>query len=343
MQPRPSSLPSTLAPAPAPTPTDRAPAPAAPRDRVSAARPGGSPTVSSATSGLAEETRSGLAEEPTSGLAEQDRPVRGPARGRERGAASRGRRMTQLLVGLVLYGIAMAAMMRAAIGIEPWDVLAQGITVRTGIPFGLVTNIVGGLVLLFWIPLRQRPGLGTVLNVLLVGPSAQFGLWAIPQPAELWARILLFAGGLVLIAIASGLYIGAQHGPGPRDGLMTGLHARTGRPIWLVRTAIEATVLLIGWLLGGDVGWGTLAVVAFIGPLVHVTIPLFALRVNAPARTALPAAASAAASTGASTARTAADLDSGAAASDHERLVESDAASRARTARDGGGWPFARR
>nr|WP_210415847.1 hypothetical protein [Humibacter ginsenosidimutans] len=214
--------------------------------------------------------------------------------------ATRSWRMAQLLVGLFLYGIAIATMMQASIGIEPWDVLAQGIMLRTGIPFGLVTNLIGALVLLLWIPLRQRPGIGTVLNVLLIGPSAQFGLWAIPEPGALWGRILLFAGGLVLIAIASGLYIGAQHGPGPRDGLMTGLHARTGRPIWLVRTAIEASVLLIGWLLGGNVGWGTLAVVVFIGPLVHVTIPLFALRVEPAAK----------------------DADT--------RLIESDAASRGR-------------
>lgn len=193
--------------------------------------------------------------------------------------ASRARRVTQLLAGLILYGIAIATMMQATIGIEPWDVLAQGITLRTGIPFGLVTNLVGAVVLLLWIPLRQRPGLGTVLNVLLIGPAAQFGLWAIPQPAELWARILLFAGGLLLIAIASGLYIGAQYGPGPRDGLMTGLNTRTGRPIWLVRTGIEAVVLLAGWSLGGNVGWGTLAYALCIGPLVHIAIPLFALRV----------------------------------------------------------------
>lgn len=193
--------------------------------------------------------------------------------------ATKTRRIVQLLVGLFLYGIAIATMMQATIGIEPWDVLAQGITLHTGIPFGLVTNLVGGIVLLLWIPLRQRPGLGTVLNVLLIGPAAQFGLWAIPQPDPLWARILLFAGGLLLIAVASGLYIGAQYGPGPRDGLMTGLNARTGRPIWLVRGAIEATVLLIGWLLGGNVGWGTLAYALCIGPLVHLTIPLFALRI----------------------------------------------------------------
>jgi uncharacterized membrane protein YczE len=192
--------------------------------------------------------------------------------------ASPARRRIQLLAGLFLYGIAIATMMQATIGIEPWDVLAQGITVRTGIPFGLVTNLVGAVVLLFWIPLRQRPGIGTLLNVLLVGPSAQFGLWAIPQPDQLWARILLFAAGLLLIAAASGLYIGAHYGPGPRDGLMTGLTARTGRPIWLVRTGIEAVVLLVGWLLGGNVGWGTLAYALCIGPLVHVAIPLFALR-----------------------------------------------------------------
>ncbi|WP_207205395.1 YczE/YyaS/YitT family protein [Microbacterium protaetiae] len=192
--------------------------------------------------------------------------------------ASRGRRLVQLLVGLFFYGIAIATMMQATIGIEPWDVFAQGIMLHTGIPFGLVTNLVGALVLLLWIPLRQRPGIGTVLNVLLIGPAAQFGLWVIPQPQALWARVLLFAAGLVLIAAATGLYIGAQHGPGPRDGLMTGLHARTGLPIWLVRTGIEATVLAVGWLLGGNVGWGTLAVALCIGPLVHVSIPLFALQ-----------------------------------------------------------------
>lgn len=197
--------------------------------------------------------------------------------------ASRARRMVQLLVGLFLYGIAIATMMQATIGIEPWDVLAQGITRHTGIPFGVVTNLIGGVVLLLWIPLRQRPGIGTVLNVLLIGPSAQLGLWLIPQPESLAVRIPLFAAGLVLIAAASGLYIGAQHGPGPRDGLMTGLHARTGLPIWLARTGIEAAVLVIGWLLGGNVGWGTLAVALCIGPLVHLAIPLFALTPAPPA------------------------------------------------------------
>lgn len=237
--------------------------------------------------------------------------------------ATRTRRFTQLLAGLFLYGIAIAAMMQAAIGIEPWDVLSQGIMMRTGIPFGLVTNLVGAVVLLFWIPLRQRPGLGTVLNVLLVGPSAQFGLWVIPQPHLLWVRILLFAGGLLLIAVASGLYIGAQFGPGPRDGLMTGLNTRTGRPIWLVRTGIEAVVLLVGWLLGGNVGWGTLAYALCIGPLVHVAIPLFALR-RADARGAAEAGADTPA-----TVAFRASVD-GERCDLHDRLVEPDAAARRR-------------
>ncbi|WP_295124644.1 YitT family protein [uncultured Leifsonia sp.] len=193
------------------------------------------------------------------------------------------RRIGQLLVGLFLYGIAIALMVRASIGVSPWDVLAQGVSYKTGIPFGLVTNIVGLLVLAFWIPLRQRPGLGTVLNVLLVGPSAQLGLWLIPQQTKLWAQVLLFAAGLALLAIATGLYIGPKLGPGPRDGLMTGLNARTGWPIWAVRTAIEVTVLVIGWFLGGDVGIGTLAFALLVGPLCSLTLPFFAIRLPQPA------------------------------------------------------------
>ena len=192
--------------------------------------------------------------------------------------ATRRARYAQLLVGLVLYGLGLALMVRAAIGVAPWDVLSQGISRLTGMPFGLTTNLIGAVVLLFWIPIRQRPGLGTVLNVLLIGPSAQLGLWLVPELESLWVRIPVFAGGLVLVAIATGLYIGANHGPGPRDGLMTGIHRRTGRPIWVVRTAIEVTVLTIGWLLGGNVGLGTLAFALLIGPMVNVTMPLLAVR-----------------------------------------------------------------
>lgn len=183
-------------------------------------------------------------------------------------------RLPQLFVGLFLYGIGLALMVRAGIGVAPWDVLSQGIALQTGLPFGLITNIVGAFVLLLWIPIRQRPGLGTVLNVLMIGTSAEVGLWLIPVIEGLVPRVLLFAAGLLVTAVATGLYIGARFGPGPRDGLMTGIHHRWGWKIWIVRTAIEVTVLTIGWLLGGNVGVGTLAFALLIGPLVQVTLPL---------------------------------------------------------------------
>lgn len=185
------------------------------------------------------------------------------------------RRIVQLLLGLFLYGFSIALMVRGAIGVAPWDVLTLGIQNQTGWEFGIITNIIGLVVLLFWIPIKQKPGIGTVLNVLLVGPSAQVGLWMLPETDDLLVRILLFVGGLALLSIATGLYIGARFGPGPRDGLMTGIHARTGWKIWIVRTAIEVVVLSIGWLLGGNVGLGTLAFALLIGPMVHRTIPFF--------------------------------------------------------------------
>ncbi|MEO6115487.1 MAG: hypothetical protein ABIP33_03795 [Pseudolysinimonas sp.] len=185
------------------------------------------------------------------------------------------RRIVQLLGGLFLYGIGLALMVRAGIGVAPWDVLTQGISLRTGVPFGLVTNIVGALVLLLWIPIRVRVGVGTVANVLLIGTSAQLGLNVIPQQTVPWMQGLVFAGGLALVALATGLYIGARLGPGPRDGLMTGLHRRTGWPIWIVRTGIEVIVLAAGWALGGQFGIGTIAFALLIGPMVGVTLPLF--------------------------------------------------------------------
>lgn len=187
------------------------------------------------------------------------------------------RRIIQLLIGLVLYGIADAMMIRAAIGVDPWTVFAQGFSNLTGIGIGWLTNIIGLLVLLLWIPLRQKPGIGTVLNILIIGPSIELGLWLIPSPPELWQQILLFTAGLLLLAVASGLYIGSHFGPGPRDGLMTGIHSRTGWPIWIGRTIVEVTVLVIGWLLGGDVGFGTLAFAVLIGPLCGITLPMFAI------------------------------------------------------------------
>lgn len=185
------------------------------------------------------------------------------------------KRLLQLLLGLFLFGIASALMIRANLGIAPWDVLGQGIAVRSGLSFGLATNLIGAAVLLMWWPLRQKPGLGTLLNVLMIGPSAQLGLTVLPAVNGLGWQLLVFAAGLVLMATATGLYIGARFGPGPRDGLMTGLHARTGRAIWQVRTLIEATALLIGGWLGGNIGWGTLVFALLIGPLCGLTLPLF--------------------------------------------------------------------
>ena len=183
------------------------------------------------------------------------------------------RRTVQLVVGLAFYGFGIGLMVRAGIGVAPWDVLAQGITAQTGLPFGVVVNIVGAFVLLLWIPIRQKPGLGTVANVLLIGPFAQLLLLVVPQQHEPILQGLVFAGGLLLVGIATGLYVGARFGPGPRDGLMTGVHARTGWPIWIVRTGIEISVLVVGFLLGGQVGIGTLAFALLIGPLVNITLP----------------------------------------------------------------------
>jgi uncharacterized membrane protein YczE len=198
------------------------------------------------------------------------------------------RRGVQLVGGLAAYGFGIALMVRAGIGVAPWDVLAQGITAQTGLPFGVVVNVVGALVVLLWIPIRQKPGVGTVANVLLIGPFAQLGLALVPQQHEPILQGLVFAAGLLLVGIATGLYVGARLGPGPRDGLMTGVHARTGWPIWAVRTGIEIAVLVVGFLLGGQVGIGTLAFALLIGPIVNVTLPL--LRVSLGAVTTLSAA-----------------------------------------------------
>lgn len=184
-------------------------------------------------------------------------------------------RIVQLLVGLVLYGAGCAIMVRAGIGLDPWTVFAQGISRQTGVGIGWVTNIVGFLVLLLWIPLRQRPGLGTVANILLVGTSMQATLAVFPAVDGFALQLIAFVAGMVLVAVASGLYIGADFGPGPRDGLMTGLHARFGWPIWAARLGVEASVLLAGWILGGTVGIGTIIFALGIGPLVHRTLPLF--------------------------------------------------------------------
>lgn len=183
-------------------------------------------------------------------------------------------RLVRLIPGLLLYGVADAFMIEAAVGVDSWTVFAQGISVHTGLSIGLLTNIIGLLVLLLWIPLKQKPGLGTLLNILLVGPGIELGLWLLPTPDAMWLRVAFFVAGLLLLAIASGIYIGANLGPGPRDGLMTGIHSRFGTPLWVGRTAVEVTVLVIGWILGGNVGVGTVAFALLIGPLCNITLPL---------------------------------------------------------------------
>ena len=188
------------------------------------------------------------------------------------------RRLPQLLAGLALYGTSMAMQVRATLGLNPWDVLHEGITEHTPLSFGLVTAVTGVIVLLLWIPLRQRPGIGTVANVAVIAVSVDAALAVLPAPASLPARIALLLGGVLLNGIASAAYIGARLGPGPRDGLMTGLAARTGWSLRLVRTGIELTVLALGWLLGGTVGVGTVLYALAIGPLTQAFLPFLAVR-----------------------------------------------------------------
>jgi uncharacterized membrane protein YczE len=188
------------------------------------------------------------------------------------------RRVIQLLVGLFLYGAGCALTIEAGLGVDPWTVFAEGLSIHTGIGIGWITNIVGFVVLLLWIPLRQKPGVGTIANILLVGTSIQLVLWLVPPVTGLVLQSAVLLGGILLVAIASGLYIGARFGPGPRDGLMTGMNARLGWPIWVCRALVEVTVLLIGWMLGGTVGIGTILFAALIGPLVHIALPLLDTR-----------------------------------------------------------------
>lgn len=201
------------------------------------------------------------------------RALRGGSLPRDRPAA----RLAQLAFGLVVYGISEALMLAPGVGVDPWDVFHTGLARMTGIPVGTVLILIGGLVLLLWIPLRQPPGIGTVANIVVIGVLVDVLLGTIPTPHAFWLRWAEFVAGVVLNAVATGLYIGAGLGAGPRDGLTTGLGAR-GRSIRVVRTGIELSVLAVGWLLGGNIGVGTVAYAVAIGPLVHVTIPLFGPR-----------------------------------------------------------------
>lgn len=186
-----------------------------------------------------------------------------------RTASARG---AALLAGLVGYGFSMAMMVRAELGLDPWDVFHQGLAGRTGMTIGAASAVVGVAVLLAWIPLRNRPGVGTIANVVVIAVTVDTGMALLPSPSELPVRVAMMVGAVLLNAISTVLYIGAGLGPGPRDGLMTGLVARTGLSVRLVRTSIEATVLAVGWLLGGTVGVGTLVYAFGIGPLVQLVL-----------------------------------------------------------------------
>ncbi len=189
------------------------------------------------------------------------------------------RRISQLFIGLACYGFAAAMMVRAELGVDPWTVFAQGMSNVTDLSLGLLTILIGAVVLLLWIPLKQKPGVGTVLNIVIIGLMLDVGLMILDTPVELWQRIVLFLGGLALLAVATGVYLGSHFGAGPRDGLMVGLHHRLGLPIWVARTSVEITVLVTGWILGGNVGLGTLAFAVLIGPLCGHTLPLFDIRI----------------------------------------------------------------
>lgn len=194
------------------------------------------------------------------------------------------RRLTQLLFGLYLYGASMALLLRAGLGLDPWDVFHQGVAAHVGLSFGMLVNVVGALVLLLWIPLRQKPGIGTVANVLVIGTSVDLTLAILPGMDDLSLRIGFLLAGVALNGVAGAMYIGAGLGPGPRDGLMTGLVRRTGWSIRVVRTGIEFAVLAVGWLLGGTVGVGTVLYALAIGPLVQAFLPLFLIPDHNPRR-----------------------------------------------------------
>jgi uncharacterized membrane protein YczE len=193
------------------------------------------------------------------------------------------RRLLQLCGGLILFGMSVALMIRSGLGLGPWDVFHQGLAMHTGLPFGWIVIGVSVLVLLLWVPLRQRPGIGTVSNALAVGLVVDAALDVLPLPSSLLLRGVFLVMGVLLNGVATGLYIGAGLGPGPRDGLMTGL-AQRGYSIRLARTAIELSVLAIGWTLGGTVGVGTVLYAVSIGPLIHFFLPRLTVTARAQSR-----------------------------------------------------------
>lgn len=187
--------------------------------------------------------------------------------------------LLRLVVGLYLFGLGIAFQIRATLGLAPWDVFGQGLANITGLSFGLATVLASALILLLWIPLKQMPGLGTIFNALLIGPFVDLSLRFVPSAAS-WGivgQIGWYVLGMVVIAVGTGVYIGARLGPGPRDGLMTGSVKKFGKPVWIVRTVIEGGAMLIGIVLGGPVGLGTVLFVVGIGPMVQVSMRAFGL------------------------------------------------------------------
>ena len=199
------------------------------------------------------------------------------------------RRLGQLYLGLVLYGFSMALLVRARLGVMPWDVLHQGVARTIGGTLGTVSIVVGALVLLLWIPLRQRPGVGTVSNVLVIGLAVDASLAVLPHVDGMVLRVALVVAGVLLNAVATAAYIGVRLGPGPRDGLMTGLVRRTGRSVRVVRTSIEVVVVATGWLLGGTLGVATVLYALAIGPLVQPLLAVFTVEAAGGASSSRPA------------------------------------------------------
>jgi len=186
-------------------------------------------------------------------------------------------RTASLFLGLVVMAVAIVALLQSGLGLAPWDVFHQGLSARTGLGLGTIIIIIGAAVLLLWIPLRQRPGIGTISNVFLIGIWTDISLWLIPAVESLPLAWGMLVAGILLNGVAGGAYIGAGLGPGPRDGLMTGLVRRTGGSVRLVRTGIELVVVGTGWILGGTLGLGTALYAIAIGPIVHHMLPIFTI------------------------------------------------------------------
>lgn len=185
------------------------------------------------------------------------------------------RRLPRLLLGLVVFGIGIALMARGGLGLGPWEAFHEGIEFRTGIPMGTVSILLGIPILALWWPLGQRPGIGTLLNVAIIGTATNIGNSVLPRPSEPALQFAMMVGGVLVIGLGSGLYLSADLGPGPRDGLMTGVHRRFGWSIRRARTAIELSVLAAAWVLGGTIGLGTVVFAFGIGPVVQVMLGVF--------------------------------------------------------------------